>query len=148
MQGQKIKDHRKVLYLLSFGVLGVVVGWLWGLQFPVIKKIWSSSYVLVAGGYSAILLGVFYQIVDVWKWQKWCRPFVWIGMNPLTLYLADNILGGYASLAPRLAGGNIKAFFDAHVALGFGQLMISVTGLVLAFWLAHFLYRRQIFLRL
>ncbi|HKW28828.1 MAG TPA: heparan-alpha-glucosaminide N-acetyltransferase domain-containing protein [Verrucomicrobiae bacterium] len=148
MRDQKIKDHRKVLYLLSFGVLAVAVGWIWGLQFPVIKKIWTSSYVLVAGGYSAILLGVFYQIVDVWKWQTWCRPFVWIGMNPLTLYLADNILGGYASLSPRLAGGNIKAFLDAHVAQGSGQLMISVTGLVLAFWLAHFLYRRQIFLRL
>lgn len=148
LRDQKIKDHRKVLYLLAFGVLGVALGWIWGQQFPVIKKIWSSSYVLVAGGYSAILLGVFYQIVDIWKWQAWCRPFVWIGMNPLTIYLVDNILGGFAGLASRLAGGNIKAGFDAHVAQGSGQLMISVAGLVLAFWLAHFLYRRQIFLRL
>ena len=148
MKDQKIKDHRKVLYLVSFGVFGVAAGWIWGLQFPVIKKIWSSSYVLMAGGYSTILLGVFYQIVDVWKWQKWCRPFVWIGMNPLTIYLVDNILGGFAGLASRLVGGNIKAFFDTHVAQGFGQIMISATGLLLAFWLAHFLYRRQIFLRL
>ena len=148
VKDQKIQDRRKVLYLLSFGVLGVALGWLWGLQFPVIKKIWSSSFVLVAGGYSAILLGVFYQIVDVWKWQTWCRPFVWVGMNPLTIYLVDDILGGFNGLAPRLAGGNVKAVFDTHVAQGFGQLMISVTGLLLAFWLAHFLYRRQIFLRL
>jgi predicted acyltransferase len=148
MKDQKIKDGRKVIYLLSFGVLGIALGWLWGLQFPVIKKIWTSSYVLVVGGYSAILLGMFYQIVDVWKWQKWCRPFVWIGMNALTIYLVDSILGGYASLAPRFVGGVIKAFFDAHVTQGFGQLMISVTGLLLAIWLAHFLYRRKIFLRL
>ena len=148
MKDPRIKDRRKVIYLLAFGVAGVVLGWLWGLQFPVIKKIWSSSYVLVAGGYSAILLGVFYQIVDVWGWQKWCRPFVWIGMNPLTIYMADNVLGGFASLSPRFVGGNIKAFFDTHVTQGFGDLVISLTGLVLAFWLARFLYRRQIFLRL
>jgi predicted acyltransferase len=148
LKDQKIKDRRKVLYLLSFGVLGVALGWLWGLQFPVIKKIWSSSFVLVAGGYSAILLGVFYQIVDVWKWQTWCQPFVWVGMNPLTIYLVDDILGGFTSLAPRFVGGNVKAFFDTHVAQGFGQLIFSATGLLLAFWLAHFLYRRKIFLRL
>ena len=51
---------------------GKGIGWLWGIQFPVIKKIWTSSYVLVAGGYSAMLLGAFYLVVDVWKFQKWC----------------------------------------------------------------------------
>jgi predicted acyltransferase len=144
----KIRERRKVLYLLSFGVLAVALGWLWGLQYPVIKKIWSSSFVLVAGGYSAILLGLFYQIVDVWKWQTWCQPFVWVGMNPLTIYLADDILRGFTSLAPRFVGGNVQGFFDMHVAPGFGPLMNSVTGLLLAFWFAYFLYRRKIFLRL
>ncbi|HXR47471.1 MAG TPA: heparan-alpha-glucosaminide N-acetyltransferase domain-containing protein [Candidatus Limnocylindrales bacterium] len=148
LQDQKIKDPRKVIYLLSFGVVGVALGLLWGLQFPVIKKIWTSSYVLVAGGYSAILLGAFYQIVDVWKWQRWCQPFVWMGMNSITLYMTDNILGSFANPAQRLAGGDIKTFFDARVAQGFGQLMISVTGLLLAFWLARFLYQRKVFLRL
>jgi predicted acyltransferase len=69
-------DQRKLLYLFSFGIAGVLLGWLWYLQFPVIKKIWTSSFVLVSGGYSAILLGTFYGIVDVWKKQKWCQPFV------------------------------------------------------------------------
>jgi predicted acyltransferase len=148
LKNQNVADRRKVIYLISFGIVGVAVGWLWGLQFPVIKKIWTSSYVLVAGGYSAILLGAFYQIVDIWKWQGWCRPFVWIGMNSITIYMADNILDGFATPAERLAGGDIKAFFDTHVALGFGQLMISVTGLLLAFWFARFLFNRKIFLRL
>ncbi len=148
LRDQKIKDRRKVIYLLSFGVAGVVLGWLWGLQFPVIKKIWTSSYVLVAGGYSALLLGAFYQIVDVWKWQGWYRPFVWIGMNSITLYMTDNILGSFTNPAKRLVGGDIKAFLDAHVTQGFGQLMIALTGVLLALWLARFLYQRKIFLRL
>jgi predicted acyltransferase len=126
------------------------VGWLWGMEMPVIKKIWTSSYVLVAGGYSAMLLGAFYWIVDVQKWQKWCQPFIWIGMNPITLYLTSNFLGGlgFEKLALRLAGGPVKSFFDTHVAKGCGELVISAVGVLLFVWFARFLYQRKIFLRL
>ncbi len=144
-----IPDHRKVLYLLSFGVASVVLGWIWNLQFPVIKKIWTSSYVLVAGGYSAILLGIFYLIVDVLKFQKWCEPFVWIGMNSITIYLTSNILGGFnRALAPRFAGGDVKNFFDSLLGKGAGDMVIAFVGLLLMFWFVHFLYRKKIFLRL
>lgn len=144
-------DKWKVIYLLSFGVGGVLLGFLWGIEFPVIKKIWTSSYVLVAGGFSSILLGTFYLVVDVLKYRKWCQPFVWMGMNSITVYLASNLTGGVGfvtKLAPRLAGGDVKNFFDTHVAQGFGSMMISVTGLLLAFWFVNFLYRKRIFLRL
>ena len=143
-------DKWKVIYLLSFGAAGVIAGFLWGLEFPVIKKIWTSSYVLVAGGYSAMLLGAFYWIVDVKQWRAWCQPFVWIGMNPITLYLASNFMGGlgFEKLARRFAGGPVEKFFDAHVASGFGELVVSAVGVVLFVWFAYFLYRKKIFLRL
>jgi predicted acyltransferase len=148
LMNQTITDRHKVLYLVSFGVVAALLGWLWSFQFPVIKKIWTSSYVLVAGGYSAILLGVFYLIVDVWQARAWCQPFVWIGMNSITIYLASNIIGGFSKLATRLAGGEVKTFFDAHLAKGFGDLVVAIVGLLLAFWFVHFLYKRKIFLRL
>lgn len=141
-------NDRKLAWLIGGGVACVALGWLWGMQFPVIKKIWTSSYVLVAGGYSAMLMGVFYLIVDVWKQQWWCQPFVWIGMNSITIYLVKNFLGGYTKLSARLVGGDVKDFLDAHVAKGFGDLMVAVVGLLLAFWFVRFLYQRKIFLRL
>ena len=67
LRNQALPDLQKVIWLISFGIAGAALGWLWGFQFPVIKKVWTSSYMLVAGGYSAIILGVFYLIVDVWK---------------------------------------------------------------------------------
>src|ERR1035438_2538803 len=119
---QRIADKWKVIYLLSFGAAGVLLGFLWGMQFPVIKKLWTSSYVLVAGGYSALLLGAFYWVVDVKKWRAWCQPFVWIGMNPLTIYLTSNFLGGlgFEKLARRLRRGPGEKFFFAHPAAGVG----------------------------
>ncbi len=70
-------------------------------------------------------------------------------MNSITIYLVKNFLGGtFSRLSARLVGGDIKNYLDAHVAKGFGDLMISIVGLLLAFWLVRFLYKRKIFLRL
>ncbi len=148
LRNPSVPDKRKVLLLLAFGAAGVALGWLCNLQFPVIKKIWTSSYVLVAGGYSALLLALFYWIVDVVKARKWCQPFVWMGMNSITIYLASNIIGGFHRPAARLVGGDIRLFLDEHVAKGLGDLLISVVGLLLAFWVVRLLYKRKIFLRL
>ena len=148
LKNQTIQDRSKVLYLIAFGIGAAALGWLWNLQFPVIKKIWTSSYVLVAGGYSAILLGVFYLVVDTLKYQRWCKPLVWIGMNSITIYLTQNILGGFGKVARRLVGGDIESFFDGHLAQGMGEMILSIVGLLVAFWFVRFLYRRKIFLRL
>jgi predicted acyltransferase len=149
VRNKSVSDERKVLWLLGAGVASATLGWTWGIEFPVIKKIWTSSYVLVAGGYSALLLGAFYWVVEIKKWRAWCQPFVWIGMNPITLYLVSNFLGGlgYERMARRLAGGPVKNFFDTHIAAGCGDLVIAATAVVLFLWFARFLYLRKIFLR-
>ena len=137
-----MKPGQRSLALLAAGILCVALGYLWGLQFPVVKKIWTSSFVLVAGGYSLILRGIFHQIIDVWGWRTWCQPFVWIGANALTIYLAASFLN-FRRVADRLAGGPIKA------ALGpAGDTVVALVAVALLFAFARFLYRRKIFLRL
>jgi predicted acyltransferase len=142
-----IGDARKVAGLLLAGGVSVAIGFAWGLQFPVVKKLWSPSFVLVAGGYSALLLGVFYSVIEIWKKQRWCLPFVWIGMNPITVYLAHNIVS-FHTLAARFAGGDVQQCLDAHVAKGAGSVLIAMVELGLTFLLVRFLYVRKIFIRL
>jgi len=147
LKSSRIDERKKVAWLLTVGAAGVIAGFAWSGQFPVVKKIWTSSFVLVAGGYSVILLGIFYWVIDVLKLQSWCQPFVWIGMNPITLYLTENIVG-FRRVASRFLGGNVKAFFDSAITPGFGDLMLSLGEIGLAILLAWWLYRRKIFLRL
>ena len=136
--------RRVVVVSLSVGTNGKLVIE----PFPVVKKIWSPTFVLVAGGYSAMLLGAFYYIVEVRKKTLWCQPFVWMGMNSITIYLTKNILGGtFSLLAQRFVGGDVKTFFNSRIS-GLGEMVISIVGLLLAFWYVHFLYKRKIFLRL
>jgi len=143
-----ISDQRKALLLVACGLAAVAAGWVWNLWFPVIKKIWTSSYVLVAGGWSAVLLGLFHYLVEVKQYRRWCQPFVWIGTNSITIYLVSNMLGGFSKLSVRLVGGDVKAFLDSHVATGLGDLSVALVGLGLVFWFCGFLHRNRIFIRL
>jgi predicted acyltransferase len=147
LRATTITAQRKVYWFLGAGLLGIAAGWLWGLQFPVIKKIWTSSYVLVAGGYSAIFLGIFYQVIELWNKQAWAQPFVWIGANSITIYLANNVIN-FGRLGQRFAGGDVKQFLDTTFAKGAGDLLIATVAVSLAILLARFLYQRKIFLRL
>jgi predicted acyltransferase len=137
---------RKIAWLCAGGAIGIALGLLWSLQFPLIKRIWTSSFVLVAGGLSALLLALFYWLVDVRLWRTWCLPFVWIGCNPLTIYILSTIVN-FRDVAARLVGGSVQQFLDTHVAAGFGGLVVAIVGLLLAMLLMRFLYQRQIFLR-
>jgi len=143
IRDRSIEDKKKVYYMIGGGIAGVIIGYLWGLQFPIIKKIWTSSYVLVAGGYSFILLGVLYLILDVWKIQKWAIPFVWIGMNPITIYMARNIVN-FNRLAERVVGGELQTMMGEKI----GYLLLTSVSLGFTLIVVRFLFNRKIFLRL
>ena len=140
-------EARKVIGLLGAGTASVVLGFVLGPVFPVVKKLWSPTFVLVAGGYSATLLGAFYYIVEVRKKTSWCEPFVWIGMNSITIYLAYNIVN-FQGVAQRLAGGDLQRGLDTHVVQGAGGILLALVEVALMFALARFLYVRKIFIRL
>ncbi|ACB74291.1 acyltransferase family protein [Opitutus terrae] len=141
-----IGGHDKVVTLALAGVAALAAGWLWGIQFPIIKKLWTSSYVLVAGGWSLLLLAAFYYVIDVRQWRRWCQPFVWIGMNPITLYLLSTIVG-FREAAARLVGGDISEWLDSNIAPGLGGIVVTLVSLGLVFVLAGFMHQRKIFLR-
>ncbi|MFZ2091629.1 MAG: hypothetical protein WAU99_07830, partial [Pseudolabrys sp.] len=146
LKDERLTSTQKSLWLIGAGTVMVLAGYLWGLQFPVIKAIWTSSFVLVAGGYSAILLGVMHQIIDVWGWRAWATIFVWIGANAITLYFINGV-AGFEPFALRFVGGDVSAWLDRMITPGTGLFVAHILGLVLAITLAGFLYRRRIFLR-
>lgn len=141
LKNPAINDRKRVLQLVGGGLLCLAVGWAWHLNFPVIKKIWTSSFVLVAGGYSCLLLAAFYQIIDVWGFQRWAMPFIWIGVNPLMIYFGGKFID-FEAMAKLFVGGPIGAAFGQY-----GELLLALTTLGFGFWFMRFLYQRKIFLR-
>jgi predicted acyltransferase len=123
--------QRKVYVLLGIGVGAVLLGFLWGQWFPIIKKIWTSSFALVTAGYCCIALAACYQVTDIWNIRKWAFPLVLFGVNPLFIYMADNIMN-FRGLAYRLVG--------SHDPLGLVKVSLM---LMLLYWL----YKKKLFIR-
>ncbi len=140
-----VEPARKVRLLVLWGIAGVVAGLLWHFQFPIIKKIWTSSFVLFTAGISALLLAFFYYVIDIKNHRNWCRPFVWIGMNAITIYLIINLVPLHA-FANYFVGGEIHATLEkAHP--GLGELATALLALCFSFLICRFLFQRKIFLR-
>jgi predicted acyltransferase len=146
LKEKRADPAQKALWLIGAGVVLVATGYLWGLQFPIVKKVWTSSFVLVAGGYSALLLGMLYLLIDIRRQKAWALVFFWFGANAILLYMINGVVE-FRALASRLVGGNVSMFLDAQLTYGAGSFVISAIGLALAIGLAHVLYRRKIFLR-
>ena len=107
LRDSRVSERQKTLWLLGAGCILLVAGYLWALQFPVIKAIWTSSFVLVTAGYCTILLALMHQIVDVWEWRRWATVFIWVGANALALYFLNDIVN-FWSVAERFVGGDFS----------------------------------------
>jgi predicted acyltransferase len=130
----------KVAGLVLVGTLCLAAGYGWGRYFPIIKNIWTSSFVLVAGGWSLLLLGLFFTVIDVFHWRR--VGFVWvvIGANAITIYVAQRFIDFRYMTEFFLKG--LGSVFHEY------QPIIFAAGIVLAKWLfLWFLYRQRLFLR-
>ena len=115
------------MYLALIGVAGIVLGLILGIWHPIIKKIWTSSFVLLSSGVSFVLLALFYWIVDIKGYQKWTFPFRVIGLNAIAAYVASHIFN-FSLIAKQILYGFEQftgAYYDAFCDLaGFGILYL------------------------
>lgn len=142
LQSTKLNGLKKALIILAAGITSLIVAELWSFSFPVIKKIWSSSFVLTAGGWSLILLSMFYLVIDVWGFKKWTFPFVVIGLNSITVYMLNSGIINFEDMGKYFFGGLASMFSEA------GQAVILSIGAILCMWtVLYILYRNKIFLK-
>ena len=140
-RGGTTATRRKALELLWVGILCFAAGLALSAVFPVNKKLWSPSFVLVLGGISFALLSLFYWIIDVRGWRRWSLFFTVIGMNSITIYMAQRIVNF----------NNASSFFFKGVASLFPEAWAPVVfqgGYIAVCWLfLYFLHRQRFYLK-
>jgi predicted acyltransferase len=142
MERRGLTGTGKALTLIGAGIASLLVGLLWGTFFPINKSLWTSSFVLYAGGWSLMLLGIFYLVTDVWKVRKWAFFFVVIGMNSITIYILQHRILRFDIIRDFF----LKGIYDLSPS-GL-QPFISSLGYIAVVWLfLWFLYRKKIFLK-
>jgi len=136
----KEADVRKTLVLAGSGVALVIVAVLLHPVYPIIKRMWTVTYDMLAAGISLLLLSLFYFIIDVKKWHKWTFFFRVIGLNSITIYMASAMVSFYYTSQFLL--GSFAGLMGSY-----GQVVI-ISGVIAIEWLLlYYLYKNKIFLR-
>lgn len=149
--GQVLRSERapwtKAKWLALAGITGLACGALlgWLGVCPIVKRIWTPSWVLFSGGWCFLLMAGFYAVIDLLNFKRWSFPLVVIGLNSIAAYLIAHLFDGFVfkSLKTHLGKNVFKMLGDSYEPLLHGAAVLLVFWLIL-FWM----YRRKIFLRI
>jgi predicted acyltransferase len=132
---------KKVGLLSLIGICCIVAGKIWGIWFPIIHHLWTSSLVLFAGGLSFLLLSIFYLIIDVWGFKKWSFPFVVIGMNAIAVYVATHLFD--FSIIGNVFVGGLSKYLGS-----WNEFVQALAALAVVWLILYWMYRKRTFIKI
>ena len=154
--GQRRPLVERLLGLFAVGSLGMTVGLVWNWVFPINKSLWTSSYVVFAGGIAAVSLATIMWIVDYQKVRGWTRFFVVYGLNPTIAFVGSGVMARciYSIFKVTVGGermsleaGLYQTLFASWLAPINASLAFAVTFVLFWYAILYVLYRRNIVLK-
>jgi predicted acyltransferase len=140
--------------LMLVGSLFIFISLCWNMVFPINKKLWTSSFVLLTTGLDLIILSALIYITEIKKWNryKWPNFFIVFGRNPLFIYLLSELLVVPLFMIRTAPGENLygkinTVFFQAFAPGAFGSLLFAVCFMLLCWGVGWWLYKRKIYIR-
>ena len=152
----KRSPSMKAWGMLAAGILGIILGQVWGLWFPINKNLWSSSYVLFAAGIALVALSICYWAIDIKNWKTgW--TYIWrvFGMNAITAYVFSELLSSTLHTIEVHTGTrtvSLSWYVFTHCFSGIpshplASLAYSISIVAICFVPVAILYRQKIFLK-
>ncbi|MEP6669841.1 MAG: DUF5009 domain-containing protein [Chthoniobacter sp.] len=143
----KCTGSGKVGWLLIAGITGIALGWLLGATgiCPVVKRIWTPSWVLFSAGWCFLGLAIFYRVIDLSGYRRWAFPLTVIGMNSIAAYLMDHLFPNFIRDAwkTHLGANAFNIFGPAYAPFVLGVCVVGALWLIL-----YAMWRKKIFLRI
>ena len=160
LTGEWLRTNRgqreKVVGMVFAGLIGVIAGYIWNSWFPINKKLWTSSYVLLVAGLALLCLAFCYWLTDIqMRRGSWTKPFLIFGMNAITAYVfsetlsatLDNLHMQLGSKAVNLQQYIFATIFARIPSSGIASLAYSLGFVFVCFLVVWWMYRRKIFLK-
>lgn len=156
LRAPNVAPLRRLRLLVGSGVVLVLMGWLWNLDLPFNKPVWTASYILFTAGWGLLLLTLLYGVMDIRGWRGWAMPLVVFGSNAIVAYVAPilakvHILREWSWTLP---DGVRRSLEDTLLTLSraeYGKVTgggFYTAGYILVWWLVLWvLYRKRLFLR-
>jgi predicted acyltransferase len=127
--------YHRIAGLVIAGVLCLGLALAWNQIFPINKYLWSSTFVLYAGGWSLFLVALFYWLIDVLGWQRWAFFFIVIGMNALLIYMIGGLL-------------DLQGLFGNISSPAWLIFLITAAEIAIRWIVLFILYRKKKFLKI
>lgn len=146
----------KIQKLFIFGTIILFIGFLLDYAFPINKKIWSSSFVLVTCGLGSLLLALLIWIIDIKHKKNWSVFFESFGVNPLFIYavaallsiLLGNIKFTYLGELVSVKGFIYSQWLSPVFGDYFGSLVFALFFVTINWFIGHILYKKKIYIKL
>ncbi len=133
----------KFRYFITGGAALIVLGLILNIWHPIIKHIWTSSFVLFSGGICILLLAVFYLVIDIWNIRKGTRWMIIIGSNAIFAYVAYHLFSGALSSVAEVFLNGLKIRIGAWF-----EVLSIFGGTFVLYSILYYMYRNKTFIKI
>ncbi|HET9279303.1 MAG TPA: DUF5009 domain-containing protein [Flavitalea sp.] len=148
---RKGKTYEALTKLLLAGFTLFTIAYFWDLMFPINKKLWTSSFVVLTVGLDCIIIAGIMYVVDFMHKTRWSHFFEVFGKNPLFIYLLSEVL---AILLYTMKTDSGKSWFQAiyentfgHIGGKTGSLLFALAFMLTCWLVGWWLNKRKIYIR-
>ncbi|MCS5489073.1 acyltransferase family protein [Algoriphagus limi] len=137
--------------LLISGIVMIALSYLWDLGFPINKKIWTSSYVILTVGWDLILLAALVFLIEVKNSVSWTYFFQVFGRNPLILYVCSGIVISIFSMIP-VGDTSLKGFIYAKAFTSWlgpknASFLFAISYMLLIWLIGLWMDKKKIYIK-
>ena len=150
----KWTNSTKAAGILVAGFTAILAGEAWSFWFPINKRLWTSSYVLLAAGITLVCLAVLFWLIDCAGWKNgWTLPWLAFGTNAITLYIFSELLASTLDSWHTSSGITLKQSIFSRIAhwvpdLSLASLLYSIAFVIVCAVPAWWMYGRKIFVKI
>jgi len=133
------------------GIILLIIAKVWDLYFPIIKGIWTSSYVIYSIGWNLLIIAALILIIEIWKFKKWTYFFQVFGRNPLFIFVLSGLIAMLMSII-WVDGGSLKPWIYNNVFLSWltkynASLAFAVSFMLLMWIIGYVLDKKKIYIK-
>lgn len=151
---KKDKSFECLAKLMLVGSLLIFIAICWNLVFPINKKLWTSSFVLVTTGLDLLIISTLIYVLEIKKWNqiRWSHFFEIFGRNPLFIYILSELMAEVLTMIKAGPNENLfdyvnRVFFQVIAPGSLGAFLFAICYMLFCWFIGWWLNKRKIYIR-
>jgi len=149
---KEFTKQQKLKLFLIIGAAALMVGYIWSFSFPLNKALWTSSFVLVTGGWACLVYLFIFYVADILGKQIWGKPAIIFGSNAITVFFLSSFTAKCFGLIKLSNGQSLHGFLYETLASiitipKMSSLIYAIMVILFYYVIAHILYKKKIFIK-